>query len=116
MAQDQRQDIDLGISRLEYGDPARPQHAVLTLTTGKHYAGGVESSARVYWIGLHSRSHAFGLAGKGDFDMPRMKWERTTKATQRAIDRQHAEVFTAEVIEQLTQAAKEHYAEIPVKG
>lgn len=35
---------------------------------------------------------------------------RDVKATQKAIDRQHAEVFTAVAIAQLTEYAKAHYA------
>lgn len=111
MAQRRTQDIDLGITRLEYGDANRPQRAALTLATGKYYNGGLVSGVAVFWVGRYSRQQMIGLGSKeGDFSMGRIKINRETKATQKAIDRQHAEVFTPEVIEQLTQAAKAHYA------
>lgn len=109
MATDQKIEIDLGLTRLEYNDPARPRKAVLTICTSKHYNGGLESDATVYWVGAHSRQHAFGLAGGGDFKKTLLRSDRSVKATQRNIDKQHAEIFTPEVVESLTQTAKEYY-------
>lgn len=109
MAHDQKQEIDLGITRLEYDDPARPQRATLTLTTSKHSSGGLSSEATVFWIGFHSRQHAYGLAGGGDF-IKRLLINKAARATQSNIDRQHSQVFTPSVIEELTNAAKQYYA------
>lgn len=110
MAKDQEQDIELGIVRFEYGDQARPRRAVLTINTGKSYNGGLSSTCTVFWVGGHSRQTAMGLgSGLGDFSKRMYMSERTVKATQKAIDKQHAEVFTPEVLAGLTQAAKDHY-------
>ncbi len=46
----------------------------------------------------------------GDYEKRLKVSERTVKATQKAIDRQHAEVFTPEVVAQLSGYAKLHYA------
>ncbi len=117
MANDQKQDINLGIRRFEYGDPARPFDAVLTIKTTKHYDGGLASTATVFWTGLHARQHMFGIGtAGGDFDKGLRLSARTVKATQRAIDRQHAEVFTPEVIARLKQDAREHYAPVIAAG
>ncbi len=110
MAQDQNQDIELGITRLEYGDRDRPQRGVLTICTGKYYNGGVISDATVYWVGRHSRQNIVGLGVEGDYRKRLMVSDRGMTATQRNIDRQHAETFTPEVIERITEAAKAHYA------
>lgn len=37
MANKKSEDIDLDITRLEYGDTDRPQHTVLTIETSKYY-------------------------------------------------------------------------------
>jgi len=112
MANKRTQDIELGITRFEYGDLERPQRAVLVLDTHKHYNGGLVSTASVYWSGKHSRSQMVALfAGAGgDYNTQLRRGDRTAKATQRNIDRQHAEVFTSAVVESLTVAAKDHYA------
>ncbi len=111
MSAAQKQDIDLAIKRLEYGEADRPQHAVLTIETSKHYNGGLISDATVYWVGAHSRQNTMALHGDGgDYRKRLFNSARTVKATQRAIDRQHAEVFTPEVVAGLVQAAHEHYA------
>jgi hypothetical protein len=103
-----KQEIELGLNRLEYDDPGRPFRAVLVLETDKHYNGGVESNATVFWVGSHSRQHAFGLAGGGDFRKS-IQRDKTLRATQKAIERQHATAFTPEAIEELTRAAIAHY-------
>ena len=110
MAKDQKQDIELGITRLEYGDLSRPQRAVLTIQTDRHYNGGVASYATVFWFGGGERQHAFGLAGGGDYEKKVYLDQSVKSVTQKAIDRQHAEVFTPATIEQLTGLAKAHYA------
>lgn len=116
MAKDQKQDIDLGIVRLEYGDAARPQRGVLTIETSKHYNGGLSSTAQVCWVGANFRSHVFVIGtGAGDFSKT-VLIDRTKKATQKAIDTQHATAFTAEEIARLTQLAKDHYAAVVSAG
>ena len=111
MANKQTQDIDLGITRLEYGDAARPQRGVLTICTGKYYNSGLISDATVYWVGNHSRQNCVSLGTDGGDYGKRLKVsEKTVKATQRNIDKQHAEVFTVTTIADLTEAAKLHYA------
>lgn len=112
MAKEQQSDIDLGITRFEYGDTERPQRAVLTVSTSKYYNGGLISNATVYWVGDHSRQNmmCLGDPSGGDYTNRLKVSARTVKATQKAIDTQHAEVFTAEAIARLTQAAKDHYA------
>ena len=111
MATSQKQEIELNITRLEYGDAARPQRAVLEIETRKYYNGGLISSASVYWVGQSSRSQCIALGGDGgDWSKKLRVSDRTVKATQKAIDRQHAEVFTPEVVAQLAVYAKAHYA------
>lgn len=110
MATKQTQDIDLGIVRYEYGDAARPQRAILTIETDKSGRGGIESRAIVMWCGDHSRQHVFGLAGGGDFSVEVYRSPKETRATQKAINSQHAGAFTPEKIAELIEQAKAHYA------
>jgi len=110
MAADIQQDIDLGIARLEYGDPDRPQKAVLTISTRKHYNRGLISTATVFWLGNPCRSTVICLAGSGGDYSQHLKYDHTLRATQGNINAQHATVFTPETIARLTQAAKDHYA------
>lgn len=52
MANAQRQDIELGIVRYEYGEADRKQVAVLQIETSKYYNGGLISDAaarKEYW-------------------------------------------------------------------
>lgn len=110
MAQDKTLHIELGRTRPDYGN--RTKTAQLTLETRKHYNGGLVSSARVDWVGLNSVSHAFSIGGpdnSGDFSKDLSRSERTVKATQKAIDTQHARVFTPEVINEMVTQAKEYY-------
>lgn len=113
MATQQTQDIDLDMNRLEYeDDPTSRRHAVLTLTTRKYYGGGIISDAIVYWDNGRSRQHRVSLGGNGsDYDKRLHLSEKTVKATQRNIDRQHTEIFTPEVVAILTQSAKAHYSQ-----
>ncbi len=117
MAQDRTQDIELGITRLEYGDSSRPQRAVLTIETSKSYSGGLVSRASVCWHGYHCRQQMIGVGGSGgDFSQRIKVSERTVKATQKNIDTQHVAAFPPDVISSLTQAAKDHYASVVAAG
>lgn len=118
MATKKTEDIDLGITRLEYGDTARPQRAVLTIETSKYYNGGLISDASVYWIGKHSRQQtiSMGTPGGGDYSKRLKISGQNVKATQRAIDNQHAEVFTTETKVRLSEAAKAHYTASVASG
>lgn len=109
MANDQKLDIDLGLHRREYRD-GREQNAVLTIKTGKSFRGGLSSTATVFWLSEHSRSHAFGVGGGGDFSETIEQSQTAVRATQSAIDKQHSRVFTDEVIATLTAKAKAYYA------
>ena len=112
MATSQKQDIDLDIVRYEYGETSRARRAVLEIETSKYYNGGLISDASVYWVGDHSRQQMLSLGNDadGDYSKRLLVSARTVKATQKAIDTQHAQVFTTEVIADLTKAAKERYA------
>lgn len=112
MAEGRKQDIDLGIVRLEYGDTARVQRAVLTIDTDKYYNGGVVSSATVYWVSSHSRQNCMSLGGDGGDYRRRLRvTSKEVRATQKNIDLQHAQVFVEDVVAGLVMAAKAHYAE-----
>lgn len=105
MAQKKTQHIDLGITRVDMGREVR---AELTVETDKGYRGGIESDARVSWVGNGFRTHAFGLGAGGDFTK---KFLLTPGiCTQKKIDTQHAQVFTPEVLDALTAEAKDYYA------
>lgn len=114
MATSRTQNIDLGIVRLEYGESERLQRAVLTIETDKHDCG-IVSDATVFWHGRSSRQHLFGLGSSGGDFSKRLR-VRATRGTQRNIDAQHAEAFTAETIETLKQAARAHYARVIETG
>jgi hypothetical protein len=90
------------------GCGGRLETALLELETGKHYNGGIASSARVIWDYGTGYCHAFGMGVKGDFSTALVK--RPGIATQKAIDKQYTEVFTPAKIEELTTLAKAHYA------
>jgi hypothetical protein len=118
MATSQTKQIDLGITRYEFGEMDRPRRAVLEIQTGKHYNGGLASDASVYWVGNHSRQQLIGVGGfsGGDYSSRLKTSPRDVKATQKAIDRQHAEVFTDEVVAGLVAAARAHYAAVVHAG
>lgn len=116
MANAQRQDIDLGITRLEYGNQTRPQQATLQIETSKYYNGGLLSDASVYWVSENCRQQLMSLGdGSGDYSR-RLLINKSAKATQKNIDAQHAQVFTPEVVAQLTEYAKLHYARFVREG
>lgn len=107
MATERKHEINLGLSRTESG---RRQVAHLVLVTRRHYNGGIISDAKVFWVEDRCRSHALSLGDDiGDFS-EQLKVADSVRATQKSIDTQHAEVFTSETIEQLTAAARAHYA------
>jgi hypothetical protein len=117
MATSQKQDIELGITRYEYGEMARRRVAVLQIETSKYYNGGLISDAGVYWVGDHSRQSCISLTGSGGDYGKRLKvTDRNVKATQKAIDKQHAEVFTADAVSALVEAARRHYAGVIREG
>lgn len=103
MANDKRQDIELGITR---DKGASKERAVLELRTSKGFRSGVQATATVFWIsedGYRSRLLF------GDFQQ-NVAATPAVKATQKAIDTLHAQAFTTAEIEALTEKAKEYYA------
>ncbi len=117
MAKDINVDVDLGMERNEYGERGgRRQRAVLTLDTGKAYNGGIESQVTVFWLSDCSRSHAFGLAGGGDFSKKLLVTPGI--CTQKKVDAQHAAVFTEAAVAALVEEAKAYYAsaEVPANA
>jgi hypothetical protein len=107
MAESKKTIIALGITRLDYSK--RETSAELTLETRKNiFRKGIESSSRVDWVGNGFRTHSMGIGGGGDFSAS-LLLDQTKTATQKAIDRQHAEVFTAEKIQELTAKAQQYY-------
>ena len=107
MAKKQTIEIDLGIIRID--STGREEKAVLELETDKNLRGGLDSDAKVMWHSYRCRSHMFGLSGGGDFSRT-VKRTDGVRGTQKAINVQHASVFTAEVIAGLVTDAKAHYA------
>ena len=117
MAQDKRQDIDLGIIRYEYGEDTRERHAVLEIRTSKYYNGGLISDATVYWVGDRGRQNCMNLGGDGgDYSNRLFVTGKSVRATQKEIDAQHARVFTREAIATLVTGAKAHYAAVVKAG
>jgi hypothetical protein len=112
MAVARKRDIPLGIKRLEsFGGETR--EAVLQIETSKGYTKGVESDATVFWVGGGCRSRMIGLGnGPGSDYSLRVQVDRNIRATQQAIDRQHAGVFTPERVSEIVEAAKLHYADV----
>jgi hypothetical protein len=106
MVQDRKQQIVLGLSRKDFH--GREETARLDLETGKHSTRGIVSDARVVWVYDGGFTHVFGVGVKGDFSTTLLK--RPGIATQKAIDRQHAEVFTPAKIEELKILAWAHYS------
>ena len=98
MANAVRQRIELDITK-------HGRRAILTIKTDKGYRGGVRSGATVAWSDGQFESHLL----YGDFDT----CQKTTqgRATQKAIDTQHAAVFTPDVVAALVVEAKAFYAQ-----
>jgi len=80
------------------------QKAFLKLETSKHYIGGILSSASVEFHGESSISFEVF----GDFRKLILRDQRA-RATQKAIDTQHAQVFTPAAIEELKAATLAFY-------
>lgn len=117
MATAQKQDIDLGISRFEYGDVTRERRGVLQIETSKYYNDGLISDAVVYWVGKHNHQSCVSLGtDSGDYSKRLKISGKAVKATQKNIDKQHAEIFTDETVKSLVQAAKERYARFVAAG
>jgi hypothetical protein len=111
MAQDKKQLIDLGLTRVD--NTGRTTHGRIRLETGKHYNGGLVSDVHGEWVGDHFVTHAMSIGGPdalGDFAEVLHRTARDVKATQKSIDTQHARVFTSEVVEAVTRRALAHYA------
>lgn len=98
MANAIKQRIELGITNSE------GRKGILTLRTGKGFRKDIRSDAKVVWA--DGQCESFLLFG--DYD----KCIRTTPgiATQMAIDKQHAAVFTPDVAAGLIVEAKAFYA------
>ena len=101
MANAKKQDIELGLTKQEGGRPVR---AVLTLKTDKG-SRGITSYASVSWHGGGFYTHMLF----GDFSVNLLN-DQAARATQGAIDRQHAAVFADAKVAELTAAALKFYA------
>jgi hypothetical protein len=108
MAQDKEQKIDLGRTRTDLG---REEQAFLTLTTHK-YCDQLISSASVSWDYGAGLCHAYGTGkpGCGDFSQTYAR-NRGVRGTQANIDRQHANIFTPHLVENITLQAQAFYTE-----
>ncbi len=102
MATDRREDIDLGME--QKGDGDRTKRAVLELRTSSGFRSGIRSSVTVFWIENGFRSTMLF----GDYSKNLATTDK--RATQKAIDTQHANVFTQAEINLQVAAAKAHYA------
>lgn len=78
--------------------------AHLVLSTRKHTNGGIVSAAHVEWANDGFRTMVLW----GDFSMT-VKTQHG-RATQKAIDTQHAEAFTPEKVAEVTDKALTFYA------
>ena len=108
MAAQKSEVIELDLTRTD--DGGELQKAILVLKTDKDFHGGLKSSATVFWEGFHSRQHAFGLGGGGDYAKTLLQ-SPSVRATQKAIDSQHARVFTNTLRADLTTESRQWYAD-----
>ena len=108
MAVDRSEVIELGLTRTDYMGELRK--AILILKTAKDYRGGLRSDATVFWEGFHSRQHEFGLGAGGDFSKTLLEIP-IVRATQKAIDTQHAQVFTDHLRADLRTESLQWYTE-----
>jgi hypothetical protein len=108
MAVEKSEVVELGLTRAD--STGEVQTAILVLETEKDFHGGLKSRATVFWKGLHSRQHAFGLGGGGDYSKTLLQ-SPGVRATQKAIDTQHARVFTDELRADLTTESRKWYAD-----
>ena len=108
MAVEKSEVIELGLTRTDSNHEERK--AILVIKTDKDFRGGLRSTATVFWAGLHSRQHAFGLGSGGDYSKTLFQ-NPGVRATQKAIDTQHARVFTEELRADLTTESRQWYAD-----
>ncbi len=108
MAAEKSEVIELGLTRTD--DTGKVRKAILVLKTDKYLRGGLKSSATVFWEGFNSRQHAYGLGGGGDYSKTLLQ-SPGVRATQKAIDIQHAQVFTDESRSDLTTDSRQWYAD-----
>jgi hypothetical protein len=108
MAQQRKDIIELGMTKQDMG---LEYVAKLEMETSKHYSGGISSGATVFWHGEHSRQHAMGLSSGdcGDYSH-RGFINKTSRATQGNIDKQHAVIFTPGMRAQIEAEARAWYA------
>ena len=99
MAQEPKQIIPIPALNIEEGA------AQLTLTTDKYFNGQIVSAAHIYFA--KNGMITFELAG----DFRKVLLRTRERATQKALDTQHANTFTPEVIEALKAEALAFYAE-----
>lgn len=104
MAQEKRTHIH--IPELDKTEDGVEKKAVLALYTDKASGSGIYSAAGVEF---HHPDGGYSFLIGGDFRVT-MKHDRRARATQQAIDKQHAEVFTEEAVAVLLGAVREHYA------
>ena len=100
MAQTRKTDVAVpGLTSKEHAGKT----PVLELHTGKGFrGGGIQSSATMFWSDGQYRSTMLF----GDFNREVVAWPGT--ATQKAIDRQHAEVMAG--IDAMVAEARAYYA------
>ncbi len=108
MAAEKSEVVELGLTRTDSTGEVRK--AILVLETDKDLRGCLKSKATVFWEGFHSRQHAFGLGGGGDYSKALLQ-SPCVRATQKAIDTQHAQVFTDELRADLTTESRKWYAD-----
>ena len=102
MAQTRKTDVAVpGLTSKEHAGKT----PVLELHTGKGFrGGGIQSSATMFWSDGQYRSTMLF----GDFSWHPRHTPGT--ATQKAIDRQHAEVFSPDAVARIVGEARAYYA------
>jgi F0F1-type ATP synthase gamma subunit len=104
MARHVGSEIELGITRQE--GRMGPERAVLVMNTDRGTYGGVHSGAMVQWVNEANEYRCHTLVT----DYCAKVAVSMARATQRNIDRQHAQAFSEETVAKLVEAAKAHYA------
>lgn len=79
---------------------------LLSLVTSKNYNGNLETRATVFNVRAHSRQHAFGLAGGGDFSK-KVCAQVGVKGTEKAIRTAHENAL--QFLDGLIIEAKSYY-------
>lgn len=103
MAQERKQDIELGFTKTEFDKKAR--RGVLEIWTYAH-EGKIISTCTVYWL----EPDGFGRSRMLFEDFDKTLVRSKARATQNAIDTQHTATFTAKTIEGLLSEARAQYA------